>query len=99
MTQTKPKAGEGIAANFQQALVEKQPTQEEEEERRIEQGPSTKDTILMYLQSRISYAIYAGVCCLLITILVGFLWRYALNVDWSEKTSPRSGFPPNFELP
>ncbi|XP_040278252.1 sperm acrosome membrane-associated protein 6-like [Bufo bufo] len=99
VTQTKSKAVEEIEAEFNRALAQKLPTQEEEEER-IEHGPSTKDIILTFLQSHVSYAIYAAVCCLIVTVLVGFLWRHALSVDWSKKTSgPRTSFPPEHYLP
>ncbi|XP_075144226.1 uncharacterized protein LOC142219175 [Leptodactylus fuscus] len=59
---------------FHWASVEKLPAQEDEEER-LQHGPSITETILSYLKSPISYAIYAGVCLLVIVLVIGYLAR------------------------
>ncbi|XP_075142269.1 sperm acrosome membrane-associated protein 6-like [Leptodactylus fuscus] len=86
--------GDQMQMEFQRALVEKLPTQEDEEER-LQHGPSTTETILSYLKSPISYAIYAGVCFLVIILVVGYLARYSLNVEWRnrKKYSPLTSPP------
>ncbi|XP_075706400.1 sperm acrosome membrane-associated protein 6-like [Rhinoderma darwinii] len=80
VTQTDTREASEVERYFRHAL-ESTKIPEEKEEEMIKHVPSTLEKIQTFFQSYILYAIYAGVCCLIVTLLVGALWRYALSVD------------------
>ncbi|XP_072001752.1 sperm acrosome membrane-associated protein 6-like [Engystomops pustulosus] len=75
--QSKSQTGEIWDVEFQRTLVGKLETPLEDE---ID-GPSTADKIREFLKSPIGYAVCAGVCGLLVTIIAVLLWCYAPSVD------------------
>ncbi|XP_075706401.1 sperm acrosome membrane-associated protein 6-like [Rhinoderma darwinii] len=80
VTPTDTREASEVERYFRHAL-ESTKIPEEKEEEMIKHVPSTLEKIQTFFQSYILYAIYAGVCCLIVTLLVGALWRYALSVD------------------
>ncbi|XP_075695106.1 sperm acrosome membrane-associated protein 6-like [Rhinoderma darwinii] len=80
VTPTDTREASEVERYFRHAL-ESTKIPEEKEEEMVKHVPSTLEKIQTFFQSYILYAIYAGVCCLIVTLLVGALWRYALSVD------------------
>ncbi|XP_073426009.1 sperm acrosome membrane-associated protein 6 [Dendrobates tinctorius] len=74
-------ADNNLEEDFQLAIQSKTPEQVEEEKKN--EPSSSKENS----DSPLRYAIYAAICCLIITLVFGYLWRYSLSVDWSRKTS------------
>ncbi|XP_077116176.1 sperm acrosome membrane-associated protein 6 isoform X2 [Ranitomeya variabilis] len=65
-----------LEEEFHLALQSKTP-ERVEEEKKNETSSSKGDS-----DSPLRYVLYAAICCLVITLVFGYLWRYSLNVDW-----------------